>query len=139
MKKREPVEKIMSADLVTVNITNTLFDVKEIFDTKKIRHLPVVSGEKVVGLISKTDFYRATYGIGQKEVQEQVNNAIFHTLKIEDIMTKDIVTVSNDSLIHEVAEIFAGSQFNALPVLEGGKLKGIVTTTDIIKYLLEQY
>lgn len=54
-------------------------------------------------------------------------------------MTKDLVTITTDTLIHEVAEIFAEHQFNALPVIENKKLKGIVTTKDIINYLLEQY
>lgn len=139
MKKREQISKIMSTDLLTVNATNTLFDVKEIFESKKLRHLPVVSGDKVVGMVSKTDFTRATYGVGQKDIQDKVNDALFHTLKIEDIMTAELITVESDTLIYEVAEIFAENQFHALPVVDAGKLSGIVTTTDIIKYLLEQY
>lgn len=139
MKKREPISNIMSTDLLTVNVTNTLFDVKVIFESKKVRHLPVVNGEKIVGMVSKTDFTRATYGVGQKDVQDKVNDALFHTLKIEDIMTPELVTVTSNSYISEVAEIFAENQFHALPVVDDGKLKGIVTTTDIIKYLLEQY
>lgn len=139
MKKREPVSKIMSTNLLTINSTNTLFDVKDIFEEKKVRHLPVVSGDKVVGMLSKTDFTRASYGIGQKDVQEKINEALFHTLKISDLMTSELVTVKSDALIHDVAGIFAENQFHALPVVDDGKLKGIVTTTDIIKYLLEQY
>lgn len=139
MKKREQISKIMSTDLLTINSTNTLFDVKQIFESKKVRHLPVVNADRVVGMVSKTDFTRATYGVGQKEVQDKVNDALFHTLKIEDIMTAELITVESNTLIYEVAEIFAENQFHALPVVDDGKLKGIVTSTDIIKYLLEQY
>lgn len=139
MKKREYVSKIMATDLITVNTTNTLFDVKEIFETKKVRHIPVVSGDKVIGILSKTDFNRASYGVGHKDVQEKVTDALFHSLKIEDVMTPDPIAIEPETTIQEVAEIFAEQQFHALPVVEGGTLKGIVTTTDIIKYLLEMY
>ena len=54
-------------------------------------------------------------------------------------MTKQIETVQKDDLIKEVAELFARGKFNALPVVEDNKLVGIVTTTDIINYLLELY
>ena len=54
-------------------------------------------------------------------------------------MTKDVTTVLSYTSIKEVAEIFASSDFRALPVTYENKLVGIVTTTDIIKYLLEYY
>lgn len=139
MKKREYVSKIMATDLITVNTTNTLFDVKEIFETKKVRHIPVVSGNKVIGMLSKTDFNRASYGVGQKDVQDKVTDALFHSLKIEDVMTPDPIAVDPETTIHSVAETFAEHQFHALPVVKDGEIKGIVTTTDIIKYLLEMY
>lgn len=140
MKKREPVSKIMSTDLLTVNITNTLFDVKEIFNSKKVGHLPVVSGDKVVGILSKTDFAGATYFISKDGyAQGKGSESILHTMKIDEIMTSELVTVSSTTLIHDVAEIFAENQFHSLPVVDDEKLKGIVTTTDVIKYLLEQY
>ncbi|GIW21895.1 MAG: membrane protein [Candidatus Sericytochromatia bacterium] len=137
MKKREPVSKIMSTNLKTVNLTNDLNDVKAIFNEHKVRHIPVVSGNKLIGLISLTDFMRITYNVG--EVKDQINQAIFSTLGIKDVMTTDLITVSPNDTIRDVAEILANKEFHALPVVEGDELKGIVSTTDIIKYLLEQY
>jgi len=137
MKKREPVSKIMSTKLHTVNLTNDLNDVKKIFDEYKVRHIPVVSGNKLIGLISLTDFMRITYNLG--EVKEQINQAIFSTVSIKDVMTTNLVTVSPHDTVRDVAEIFANREFHALPVVENDELKGIVSTTDIIRYLLEQY
>jgi len=54
-------------------------------------------------------------------------------------MTSKPRSVSPDSTIREVAEIFSEEEYHALPVIEDGQLKGIVTTTDVIKYMLEQY
>lgn len=139
MKKREPVSKIMSSDIISVNSTNTLFDVQEIFNTKKVRHILVLSGKTVLGILSNTDFARVTYGVGQKEIKDNINNALFHSLKIEDVMTEDPISVESKTPIHEVAEIFTEKSFHALPVVDDGEVKGIVTTTDIIKYLVELY
>jgi predicted transcriptional regulator len=60
-------------------------------------------------------------------------------LTIEQVMRSSIRTINADATIKEAAEIFASEEFHALPVIEGDKLVGIVTTTDIINYLLEQY
>jgi len=54
-------------------------------------------------------------------------------------MAKDVVSVTSKNTIQEVAEFLAKKEFHALPVVDDGKLKGIVTTTDLINYLLEQY
>jgi CBS domain-containing protein len=54
-------------------------------------------------------------------------------------MVSKPVAVQHDATIREVAEILSTKEFHALPVVDGSKLVGIVTTTDLIKYLLEQY
>lgn len=58
---------------------------------------------------------------------------------VEQVMAKKLTTVSPDTTIREVAEILSKKEFHALPVVHGQLLVGIVTTTDIIKYLLSQY
>lgn len=139
MKKREPISKIMTSDLLTVNLTNSLLDVKDIFEKNKVRHIPVVSGSKIIGLISKTDFYRITYNLGDESAKDQINSAILSSNTIEDVMTKNLETVKATETIQDVAQMLVEREFHAVPVVDGDTLKGIVTTTDIIKYLLEQY
>ena len=58
---------------------------------------------------------------------------------IEHVMEKNLTTVSSTTLIKEVAEILSKKEFHALPVVDNTKLVGIVTTTNLINYLLEQY
>ena len=58
---------------------------------------------------------------------------------IEQVMARNLVKVTPETSIREVAQILSKSEFHALPVVEGELLVGIVTTTDLIKYLLEQY
>lgn len=139
MKKREPISKIMTSDLLTVNLTNSLLDVKDIFEKNKVRHIPVVSGSKIIGLVSKTDFYRITYNLGDESAKDQINSAILSSNTIEDVMTKNLETVKATETIQDVAQMLVEREFHAVPVVDGDTLKGIVTTTDIIKYLLEQY
>jgi CBS domain-containing protein len=138
MKKREPVSHIMTKDVYTVKENDNLQDAVAIIRKHKIRHLPVMSGKEVSGIISRTDLNRLTFG-ALFENQEGADEAILEMLNIPQVMTSKPRTVSSDSSIREVAEIFAKEEYHALPVVDNGELKGIVTTTDVISYMLEQY
>jgi len=138
MKKREPVSHIMTSHLHTVKEDDALSDVVEVFRKYQIRHLPVTKGGKITGIISSTDINRLTFG-RLFDNQDGTDEVVLQMLKVPQVMTSKIRTVSTDTSIKEVAEIFATEHFHALPVTEGEKLKGIVTTTDVIKYMLEQY
>ncbi|MDO9554280.1 CBS domain-containing protein [Rhodonellum sp.] len=138
MKKREPVSTIMTTNVYTVQENETLQDVVNIFRKHKIRHIPVLSGNKISGMISRTDINRLTFG-ALFDNQEGSEEAILQILSIAQVMTSKLKSVHADDPIKEVAEIFAKEEFHALPVVEGEILRGIVTTTDVIKYLLDQY
>ena len=141
MKKREPVSKIMSDQLISVNITQKLkevdAEVDAIIEENNIRHVPVVSGDKVIGLISKTDLERVSF-VNTID-GSNLWTSMYDVLSIEQVMSKNLKTVQENDTIHDVAEILAKNEFHALPVLEGDKLKGIVTSTDLIQYLIDQY
>jgi CBS domain-containing protein len=73
------------------------------------------------------------------EEDEVVDVMVYNMFTIDQVMTKNLTTVSPNTSIKEVAEILSTKEFHALPVVEDKLLVGIVTTTDIIKYLLKQY
>ena len=137
MKKREPVSKIMTPNIKTVNQSNTLFDVKHMIDQEHFHHVPVVNGDAVVGMLSKTDLQKISF-INTMD-GEELTTAMFDALTIEQVMTRDVETVQKTDSIHDVAVTLARKQFHALPVMDGEKLAGIVTTTDLIDYLIDQY
>lgn len=137
MKKRTPVSKIMTTELLTVNTTNTLREVNEMIEKHPIRHLPVVSGDQVIGMLSKTDLQRISFIDTFDE--GNTTTAMYDVLTIDQVMTKDLTVVQQDDTIYEVAVTLSKNEFHALPVLDGKKLVGIVTTTDLVKYLIEQY
>lgn len=139
MKRREPVSAIMTQNVQTVNLNDELSDVVDTLKKHKIRHIPVVDGKEVAGIISRTDINRLTFG-SLFENQEGADEAVLTMLSVSQVMTARPRLVSIDATIKDVAEIFAQEEFHALPVVDDNSaLVGIVTTTDIIKYLLEQY
>ena len=139
MKRREPVSKIMTTDLITINHTNSLLDAEKLFEEHKIRHIPVVSNKKIIGILSLTDLLRISFVDTYGEEDSQVDTAVYNMLSIEQVMVKDPVHISPSLSIKEVTEILAKKEFHALPVVDNGELVGIVTTTDLLNYLLEQY
>ncbi|WP_299680495.1 CBS domain-containing protein [uncultured Tenacibaculum sp.] len=139
MKKRTPVSKIMSANLVTLSSIDDLTTAEELFKTHEIRHIPVVQGEEIIGMLSHTDLLRVSYAETVQEYETEVDIVLNSIFTIEQVMTKNVVTVNSTDTIKEVAEILSTREFHALPVIENNVLVGIVTTTDLIKYLLEQY
>ena len=138
MKKREPISKIMTEEVAFVQESDKLAEAVSIIRRKKIRHLPVMKGNAVSGIISATDINRLTFG-SLFENQEGADEAVLEMLSIPQVMTSKPRTVSPEDSIKDVAEIFSKEQFHALPVVEGEELKGIVTTTDVIRYMLDQY
>jgi len=139
MKRREKVSQIMTTKVQTVNINNSLQEANNLFNKHHIRHIPVVSGEKLIGILSHTDILRISFGSTFGEEQQGGDEAIFDMLSINQVMKHSPVTVSPEGTLKEAAEILAEKEFHALPVVENEKLVGIITTTDLIKYFLEQF
>jgi CBS domain-containing protein len=127
----------MSSDIISVNITQNLREVDEVIKGQHIRHVPVVSGEKVIGMLSKTDLQKISF-VNTID-GDKLTTAMYDNLTIDQVMTKDVVTVEKGDTILDVATILSKNEFHALPVTDAGKLVGIVTTTDLVKYLIEQY
>jgi CBS domain-containing protein len=104
---------------------------------RHIRHLPVIAHGKLAGIISHTDIMRLSFG-SMFEGQQSSDEAIFDMLKLEQVMVSNPKTVDPWQSIKDVAEYLTRAEFHALPVVENGKLLGIVTTTDVIRYLVDQ-
>lgn len=138
MKQRVPVTEIMSKELVTLNPTQSLYDAEKLFNRHNIRHIPVVESDRIVGVISRSDLLRISYSnLGPDD--ETIETMIYDTYTIPQVMTRVPVTVESDATVKEVAEILSNHSFHSIPVVDKGKLVGLVTTTDLINYLLEQY
>lgn len=139
MKKRMPVSTIMTKNLVTINHTDDLTNAESLFKEHAIRHIPVVSGQEIIGMLSYTDLLRVSYADTVDEGEKDVETVVFNMFTVEQVMAKNLVKVSPDTTIKEVAEILSQKEFHALPVVNDNELVGIVTTTDLINFLLDQF
>jgi len=129
----------MTQHVITLNKKDTLETAEKLFKKHHIRHIPVVSGKAIIGMLSYTDLLRISFADSAYEDDEYIDSVVYNMFNIEQVMVKKIVCVSPSNSIKEVAEILAHSEFHALPVVDGNTLIGIVTTTDLINYLLKQF
>lgn len=139
MKKRVPVSKIMTSNLVLLNLTDTLEKAEGLFKKHNIRHIPVVNNNKIEGMLSYTDLLRISFADATYEEEDHVDTIVYNMFTLKQVMVKTVTSVNVTDTIYDVAKILAKENFHSLPVEENGKLVGIVTTTDLITYLLEQY
>lgn len=137
MKKKTPVSEIMSKDIISVQENNTLKQVDKTLKNWHIRHVPVLNNKKVVGMLSQTDLQKVSF-INTMD-GDAITKALYNELTVKQVMTTHVKTVQSTDTIHDVAIELATNEFHALPVCNGEEVVGIVTTTDLIKYLIDQY
>ncbi|TXI68656.1 MULTISPECIES: CBS domain-containing protein [unclassified Flavobacterium] len=138
MKQKVPVSTIMTKNVVKLNLSDDLTKAEMLFKKHHIRHIPVVYSNKIVGMLSYTDLLRISFADAIDD-EDDVDTTVYNMFTVEQVMAKKIVSISPETTIKEAAEILAKKEFHALPVCEGELLVGIITTTDLIKYLINQY
>ncbi|HCZ06072.1 MAG: acetoin utilization protein AcuB [Thermotogota bacterium] len=126
------VKDVMTPNPITVAPETSFAEAMDIIRRKKVRRLPVVKGGKLVGIVAEKDLLSASPSKATSLDVWEITS-LLHKLKVEEIMTKDVVTVSPDTPIEEAAVIMADKKIGALPVVKGEKLVGIITETDIFK------
>ena len=123
------IDVVMTTDLVTVSPSDTLDHARFLMRQHRIRHLPVLdTGGNLVGLLSQTDVLAATDSF-LREKDDRMNTAV---LPVEDVMVTDITYVEDGASIRQAALCLERNRIGCLPVLNNGKLAGIVTDTDFV-------
>lgn len=138
MKHTVPISEIMTKNVITLHPKDSLYQAEKLFAKHNIRHIPVVENKRLVGMVSHTDLLRISFSSLDRS-DDSVVPILYEMFSIPEIMTRVPVFVEVDTTIKKAAEILARHSFHSLPVLDKGKLAGIVTTTDMINYLLAQY
>jgi predicted transcriptional regulator len=139
MKQKVPVSSIMTKDVIKLNLSDDLTKAEKLFKKHHIRHIPVVKGNKIVGMLSYTDLLRISFADAVDEDEMDIDVTVYNMFSVEQVMARNLVKVAPETTIRGVAEILSKREFHALPVVEDELLVGIVTTTDLIKYLIDQY
>lgn len=137
MKKNEPITKVMSTTPITVHANDPVSKVRQLIEEHSVHHLPVVSGDKLVGIVSWSDLLRVSFGEYGNQDGKRLDTILDHTYKMSDLMVANPVTVPVSGTVRDAARILAEGKFHALPIVDGEKLAGIVTSTDLIKFLAE--
>ena len=132
--KAETVQKIMMGSPVTLTPDDTLDLANNVISLGRIRHIPVVEKGKLVGLLSERDLIGAAanrvFGLNQKS-----RSALLKTELVKNIMKKRLVTVTPDTPIKDAARLMADKKIGCVPVISAGALVGLVTTTNVLRYL----
>ena len=139
MKKNESITKIMSTNITAVHQGQKLSDVRHIICDSNIHHIPVVDGKVLIGLISFTDLMKLNIVISGAD-ERTIDSIVDQQFTIQDVMTTDLTTLKNTDTVRQASKILAESNFHSLPVVnEKKEIVGIVTMSDLIKYLNDQY
>jgi len=135
MNTMTQLSKIMTTDLLTVTADTKLSKIKEIFDNKRIHHIPVVKYQMLIGIISKTDMLHYIKGVvGQRQDDVELNRDLLENYTAKDIMTTGVAKLESKDRIATAIMVFQENIFHAIPIVDNNLLVGIVTTYDIINF-----
>lgn len=131
------VRDIMTTEVTTLGRNDSLQLARDIMTLGRVRHFPVVDENgKVVGVVSQRDLYKASLGSVMK-YGEKAQRAFLESIAVKEVMSEPPVTVPPHASVQEAARLMMEKKIGCLPVLEGAKLVGIVTETDMLKLLAE--
>lgn len=138
MENTITVKDVMTTEVISVHPNDTVDKVSEIFKRNSFHHLPVIKDDRtVVGILSKMDYYKLmnTFTLFKTKKAEEYNEAIFRSLLVKEVMTKQIATLQLDDSIHIAIGMFKENLFHALPIVnEEKKLIGILSTYDLLNF-----
>ncbi|MBT2569026.1 acetoin utilization AcuB family protein [Planococcus sp. ISL-110] len=126
------VEEIMKTDVHTLNSDQTVQDVMDLFEKKRIRHAPIVDDGKVVGIVTDRDLKDAVpsrFTVAPKGEP--------YKKKVAEIMTPNPITAHPLDFVEEVAMIFYEQKIGCIPVVSNQKLVGFLTETDLLYTFIE--
>ncbi len=126
----------MSKPVITISPDMTLPDAINLLKTERIRRAPVVKDGKLVGIVSDKDLINASPSPATSlSIWEM--NYLLSKIKVSEVMTKNVLTVTEDTPIEQAARIMADNKIGGLPVLNNGQVVGIITETDLFKIFIE--
>lgn len=132
--KEGVVKEIMMGSPVTLKPDDTLDLANDVISLGRIRHIPVLDDGRLVGMITERDLLGTAsaqiFGLKQKN-----KSALLKSVQIKEVMKKRVITVEPDTPIKEAAHLMAEKKIGCVPVVSAGVLVGLVTTTDILRYV----
>lgn len=126
----------MSHPVISIHADLPVVDALNLMKRERIRRTPVVRDGKMIGIVSDKDLLNASPSPATSlSVWEM--NYLLSKIKVKDVMTKNVLTVAEDTPIEEAARIMADNKIGGLPVMRDDHIVGIITETDLFKIFLE--
>ena len=129
------VRAIMAQNPVTLEHDDILDLASDIMNLGRIRHLPILNKGKVVGVLSQRNLFHSAVvvalGLDVKESRD-----LLKTIRVREVMSTPVITVSPDTGVKEAARIMIEKKIGCLPVMENESLVGLVTESDILRYVV---
>ncbi|HEV8383505.1 MAG TPA: CBS domain-containing protein [Candidatus Acidoferrales bacterium] len=129
------VRDYMMSALTTISKDSSLLDAAMTMRRSSIRHLPIVDGDRLVGIITERDVLRCSPSL-LSEITQDEYNAIFENTPIARVMTRDPTSVQPDAPIRDAVALMMDRKMGCLPVVENGRLVGILTRSDLLNVLM---
>lgn len=125
------VRDIMQTKIVTIGVTERLSTVEDIMTLARVRHMPVVHGGRLVGVLSQRDLLRASLSeLGS--YGSEARRAFLHAIEIERVMSAPPIVIDPEAPVQLAARLMADHKIGCLPVLDGDELLGMITETDVL-------
>lgn len=133
--RSEPITAVMTTKLISVDCDQPMSEVYFVLKDAPFHHVPVLDGDRPVGIISSTDVLKLVYDIDGTS-ERMLTTMLDHQFNIDDAMTTDLVTLPESATVHDAAEVLADGKLHSVLVVDvDGSLVGIVTSTDLVRYL----
>ena len=130
------VGKRISSPLITVQPDLPISEALDLMKREKIRHIPVIQKGVMVGIVTRNDLLNASPSKATSLSIWEINY-LLNKITVADVMTKNVISTSEDTPVEEAARIMTDNQISCLPILRGEELIGIITETDLFKLFLE--
>lgn len=123
----------MSRKVVSISADDNLRIVDEIMQLGRVRHLPVVRRGQLVGVVSQRDLLHASLS-NVMGVASEEQTLFLEGVNISQVMSSPPISIGLEAPVQEAARIMASRKIGCLPVIEDGKVAGILTETDLLRY-----
>jgi acetoin utilization protein AcuB len=130
------VRDLMSAKPITVDPETPMLDARQRMAEARIRHLIVVEGSRVAGIVTDRDI-RLNLPSPATSLSVWEMNALLAKLTVGEVMSRAVIVIDSDRPAAEAARIMIDHKIGALPVMDGGRLTGIVTESDFVRAVAE--
>jgi CBS-domain-containing membrane protein len=128
------VKDIMAQDVTTLGRNDSLDLADDVMMLGRMRHIPVIDEGRVVGVVSQRDLFRsalaAALGYG-----ETAQKKLLRTLRVKEVMSEPAIIISPEATIKEAVRLMLEKKIGCLPVVQGHTLVGIITETDLLRYV----